>query len=369
MKRQFLYGLIGILAFSTIGIAQFKIKIPKIKKKLKAPKVSDVKKSAGGARGKNRQMVIDDGFTFFEAKPVKSERIEKYRGYIAKGWTLKGYLRAFGTFPDDSGFRMVVSQNGKAVAKYACLVKPHRKAESPVKAVKNSPDDDYMMTKNACGGKAKTFVKKPGKYDVQVYAVNGDTDEETLLRKYKIDVREAKKTRPGGVPGVSDFYIQRHAEAPVAILFLRPTRGGNYAKRNYHGINAGSTLIGEIDIYINAATKRNSLEFSETPKVRCSVNGKRVRFLNKGHVRPKAMRGDSAIMALDGKPRKYMGFYNYRLNLPILFTANRNTTPNNQNPSFERNSGTWECQLRDGMETVRTFKWTVGSSGMPTELF
>ena len=367
MNRSIIYGIVTILLLSTVVAAQFKIKIPKIKKK-KIPKVGkDIGKSAGMSKGKNRQMLIDDGFTFFEATPVKSERIAKYRGYIAKGWTLKGYFRAFGTFPDSSGFKMVVSQSGKSLVTYSCLAKIHRKAESPVKAVKNSPDDDYMMTKNSCGGKAKTFVKKPGKYDVQVYAINGDTDEETLLRKYKIDVREAKKTRPGGVPGVSDFYIQRHAEAPLAILYLRPTRGGNYAKRNYHGINAGSTLIGEIDIYINAVTKRNSLEFSEIPAVRCSVNGKRVRFLNKGHIRPKAMRGDSAILARDGKPNEYMGFYNYRLNLPILVNTNRNTSMSNQNPSFQSYKGDWNCQLRDGMETVRTFKWTVGGNGMPTE--
>ena len=366
MKKTIISGLVTILFLSTVATAQFKIKIPKIKKP-KVPKVSEkVNKSVGSTKGKNRQMVIDDGFTFFEAKPVKSERIAKYRGYIAKGWTLTGNFRAFGTFPDNSGFKMVVAKNGKALAKYMCVAKVHRKADSPVTSVRNSPDDDYMLTGGRCGGKEKTFVKSPGKYDVQVYAINGDTDEETLLRTYKIDVHEAKKIRPGNVPGVSDFYIQRHAEAPLAILYLRPPQK-NYAKPNYHQINAGSTLIGEVDIYINVATTRNRLEFSEIPAVRCFVNGKRVRFLNKGHSRPKAMRGDSAIYARNGKPTEYMGFYNYRVNVPILVKSSRGTTADNQNPSFERYKGDWRCQLRDGMETVRTFKWTIGSDGMPVE--
>ena len=69
--------------------------------------------------GKNRQMVMDDGYTFFDATPV-TEYSEKNRGDIAKGWTMTAYLRAFGTYPNNSGFNVVVSKNGKALSKMYC---------------------------------------------------------------------------------------------------------------------------------------------------------------------------------------------------------------------------------------------------------
>ena len=46
--------------------------------------ISTLQMSAQSGGAKNRQDVLDDAYTFFEAKPVK-ERSEKYRGYIAKG--------------------------------------------------------------------------------------------------------------------------------------------------------------------------------------------------------------------------------------------------------------------------------------------
>ncbi len=100
MKKITLYTTLTILILSTFAAAQFpKIKIPKIKKP-KIPKIDKnigenvVSKNVGSSKGSNRLMVIDDGYTFFPGRePVKSERIEKYRGYIAKGWTLKSSRR------------------------------------------------------------------------------------------------------------------------------------------------------------------------------------------------------------------------------------------------------------------------------------
>lgn len=364
MKKSILYGLAAILFLSTFANAQFKIKIPKIKKKKISKVRKDIGKSIGISTGKNRQMVIDDGFTFFEATPVKV-RSPKTRGYVAKGWTLTGNLRAFGTFPDDSGFKMVIAKNGKALATYLCKGKVQRKAESPIPRIKNSPDDDYMATTTGtwCGRKENIVVKSAGKYDVQVYAINGDSDKETLLRTYKIDVREAKKIRPGGVPGVSDFYIQRHAEAPVAMLYLRPGLGSGYVKHDYHQIKKGTTLKGNVDIYFNMAMEDNLMDFSNVALVRCFVNGKRVKFTNKGQVKHAAMRSDKAKYERDGKPTERLGFYNYWINLPIEWRANGT----NNNPNMERLSGDWKCQLRDGIETIRTFKWTVGRNGFPQE--
>jgi hypothetical protein len=325
--------------------------------------VSTFQINAQSGAAKNRQDVMDDGYTFFEADPVK-ERSEKYRGDIAIGWTLNSYLRAFGTYPDNSGFKIEVLKGGSVVATYKCQAKIHRKEESPVRAIKNSPEDNWMST-NTGGNCAdnKTMIKTAGKYDVKIYVINGATDEEKLLRSYKIDVRESKNTRPGGVPGVSDFYIQRHAESAVAILYLRPGRGSGYAREGYYQINSGTTLKGNIDIYFNVALAQSGLEFDGVPYIRCKVNGKPLSFTNKGQVKDASQRGDQAKAQISGQPLYRLGFYQYWLNLPIEWKADGS----DNNPNMEKLAGEWEIELRSGMETVRTFKFTVDNKGYPVE--
>lgn len=71
MKWDLLFGLATILFFANIGAAQFpKIKVLNIKTTKSPTTADEVKNKTSMSAGKNRQMVIDDGFTFFDAKPV-----------------------------------------------------------------------------------------------------------------------------------------------------------------------------------------------------------------------------------------------------------------------------------------------------------
>jgi hypothetical protein len=361
MKKHIIYLVITILFLSTFAAAQFpKIKIPTVKTP-KLPKVDkNIGSSVGMSGGKNRQNVMDDGFTFFEAEPVK-EYSDKYRGEISKGWTMTAYLRAFGTYPNNSGFNVVVGKNGKALSKMYCEGKSYRKAEDFAPGAKTAPDDDYLSS--SCYDKKK-FVAESGIFDVQVFIVNGDTDEEKLLRNYKIEVKEAKKIRPGNIPGVTDYFIQRHAEAPASILYLRPSKStGNNVKHDYHNTAGSTTLKGNVEILFNVALTERSIQFSGVPSVRCSVNGERVNFQSNGEVKDASIRGDTVIWERDGKAPQFLGFYQYWLNLPIEWNGGGGTS----NPDMTKKTGKWECELRNKNETVRKFKWTVGSDGFPQE--
>ena len=367
MKKNIVFSILAVFFLSTFAAAQFpKIKIPTVKTPKLPAGAEQAKNGVGMSGGKNRQNVMDDGFTFFEATPV-TEYNDKSSGYISKGWTLTANLRAFGTFPNNSGFKIEVAQNGKALATYTCQGKVHRKAESPVREVKNAPDDDSMSTETGgtCGGSKDVFVKGPGKYDVNVFTINGSNDNETAVRTYKINVHEAKMTRPGNVAGPSDFYIQRYAESPVAILYLRPGLGTGRVKGDYHEKGPGTTLKGNVDIYFSIAKNENSngAGFAGVPYVRCTVNGQAVNFQNNGEVKDASMRGDKAEYKRDGKPTEYIGFYSYWINLPINWRGNGGTG----NPNMESQTGEWKCDLRDGVKTVRTFRWNVGSDGFPKE--
>ncbi len=369
MKKSIIYGVITILILSTFATAQFpKFKIPKITKP-KIPKIDknigeNVGKDVGSSKGSNRQMVIDDGYTFFEAEPVK-ERSEKYRGFVAKGWTLKSSLRAFGTYPDSSSFKVVVEDNGKAVATYGCLASLYyRKAGNPSPNVRNSPIDDYLTVGNCTDG--KLFIKEPGKYDVKVSVVNGDTDEETALRTYKIDVRELKTTRPGNVPGVSDFYINRHAETAAAILYLRPSGlQDSFTKASsgyFPKAVGGGSRIGNTDIYFNVSLDRYQLDLSR-PHIRCFVDGERVNFKNKGNISTAPVRSEVGVKAHHSKPGEYISFYEHGINMPFGRSDQKDLSELN----LADYPGQWECQLRSNVETIRTFRWTVGSDGYPVE--
>ncbi len=105
------------------------------------------------------------------------------------------------------------------------------------------------------------------------------------------------------------------------------------------------------------------MNFSGIPKVRCSVNGARQKFVNGGTVKERSVLGDSAKWERDGKPTEYLGFYNYVINMPIQWKASGQS----ENPDMTSLSGNWECELRDGTETIRTFRWTVGNDGFPVE--
>ena len=58
-----------------------------------------------------------------------------------------------------------------------------------------------------------------------------------------------------------------------------------------------------------------------------------------------------------------LGFHQYWMNLPIEWKANGT----NGNPNMEKLAGDWVVELRSGMETVRTFKFTVDAKGYPVE--
>lgn len=360
MKKNIIYLVITTLFLSTFVAAQF----PKIPKIPQIPKIDkNIGSSVGMSGGKNRQNVMDDGFTFFDARPV-TERSDKYNGDVSKGWTMRAHLRAFGTFPKNSGFNVVVSKNGKVLSKMYCEGKTYRKSEDQDPRTKNSPDDDYLMTDPSSGCyDEKKFVAESGNFDVQVFTVNADTDEEKLLRTYKIEVKEAQKIRPGKLPGITDYFIQRHAEAPASILYLRPSTGSGGVKHGYQNINGGSYLKGNVDIFFNVAITTSAIEFSGTPYVRCSVNGERVKFDNEGQVNESSVRGDSVKWERDGKAPQFLGFYQYWINLPIVW----NGQGQSGNPDMTRKTGNWECELRNKNEIIRKFKWTVGSDGFPVE--
>lgn len=166
-----------------------------------------------------RQGVVDDGFTWFEA--VNGEALGPNNSPVSTGWYLKSLIRVFGEYSNRSAFKVVVTKGGKTIAATRCETGMFiREADSV--------DESFMVT-GECSRK-DTATKETGVFDVQVFTVNGDTDEEKLVRTYKIDVRTVNRVRSGQEAGLAppQYYINRHAEAPVSFMFLRPRENYDY---------------------------------------------------------------------------------------------------------------------------------------------
>ena len=153
-KKSLALSALLFLAFSVNG--QFQVKLP-----MKPGKENFGVKTPFN---ENRQMVMDDGFTFFDAEPVKG-RNAKNTGDIDVGWYLKPSLRLIGTFPDNSGFRVEIKKSGKIVANFACISWIYKKENDIELKIKKKTGDfaDYMQVRS-CSNE-KDAVKEIGQMD------------------------------------------------------------------------------------------------------------------------------------------------------------------------------------------------------------
>jgi hypothetical protein len=218
-----------------------------------------------------------------------------------------------------------------------------------------------------------TATKEIGLLDVKVFTVNGDTDEEILARTYKIDVRSVNRVRSGQEAGLSPplYYVNRHAEAPVSFMVLRPREYVGYLDSRSSPDRLGAN---HVEFYF-------SLSPSEVGKtlphgyMRCSVNGKRLTMpgpegyadqaissvqqsyvvIYQDRIAPKYQRGTEY--------RDEIGFRTVKLQAPLTWGERRNRETNRL--ALEDNPGSWECSLMNNGEIWRTWRFTIGSNGRP----
>jgi hypothetical protein len=212
---------------------------------------------------------IDDGFTWFEAasfqEPVGGTRTDL-------GWALKSTIRLMGEHPRRSAFKITVSRAGKPLATTRCEGYPEESRWTSIK----------FFWVFECS-KKETAIKELGKFDVQIAFVNGDTDAETPLRNYKIEVLKADRVTGPTMKPIADapqYYISRHPEAPASILFLRPegkfTYVGNSGNSAHHGAGAN-----EVEIYFSLSpSKEGTGTYMRNNYLRCTVDGKPLEMQN-----------------------------------------------------------------------------------------
>jgi hypothetical protein len=308
-----------------------------------------------------RQDVIDDGFTWFEA--VNGEALGGNNIPYSTGWYLRINLKVFGEYPTRSALKVVVSRAGKPVATTRCETGRYSNTTGAL-------DESYMNTVE-CWRK-DTATKEIGLFDVMIYTVDGATDEEKLVRKYKIDVKMVNRVRSGQEAGLSPplYYINRHNEAPVSWVHLRPREYAGYLAR----ISAPERLgANHVEFYF-------SLSPSEVGKnlphgyMRCSVNGKRIVMEGPDGFADQAISSREMFYTVTHQDRiapRYVrgteyqdeiGFHVVRVLAPLTWGERRNRW--DPRPALDDNPGNWECSLMNNGEVWRTWRFTV-ANGRP----
>lgn len=309
----------------------------------------------------DRSAVVDDGFTWFEA--VNAETLVGNGIPVSIGWMLKSHVRIFGEYPNRSAIKLVVSRAGKPVATTRCETDSYHKSANDI-------DESYMWT-NDCWRK-DTATKEIGNFDLQVIAVNGDTDEEKLVRTYKIEVRKVSRIR-GSVtnpePAPDQYYIPRHAEAPVSFMFLRPTGYIHYFDWGSRPERSGANLV---EFYFNLSPSEIGKDLPHG-YMRCSVNGKRLSLPGPMPYADQALSTairNFAVIQTDRLAAEFkrgteyrdeIGFRMVKLKAPLTWGSVRDTN----RLALEDYPGNWECSLMNNGEVWRTWRWTIGSDGRP----
>lgn len=309
-----------------------------------------------------RQDVIDDGYSWFEASNV--EGLGANNQPVSLGWYLTSYVRILGGYPGRSAIKLVVSKAGKTIATTRCEVGRYSNTTGAL-------DESYMQTED-CWRK-DTATKEIGVFDLQVYAVNGQTDEEKLVRTYKIDVRTINRVRSGQESGLAppQYLIQRHNEAPVSWMFLRPREYVGYLAKGSRPERRGAN---HVEFYYSLSPDEKGKELPHG-YMRCSVNGKRLVMPGPDGYADQAIshveRSFSLIYQDRIAPRFHrgteyqdeIGFRVVRLAAPLTWGNKRDHDTNRL--AIEDYPGSWQCDWMNNGEVWRTWRFVISPNGRP----
>lgn len=308
-----------------------------------------------------RQDVVDDGFTWFEA-PMAETNTGPNQSPVSQGWMLKSYVRIFGEYPSGSKIKFVVSRGGKTTGTTLCDTVQYHKTSRDL-------DDSYMWT-NDCWQKGSA-TKETGMFDVGVFTVDGATGAERLARTYKIDVRPISRVPSGQQPGSAPpaYMINRHNEAAVSFMYLRPTNYIPYFDHAQRPERSGQNQV-ELHFSVSPPDVMNALPATTFS---CTVDGKPLLLPGPGEYATEANMKyvqNAFVVYQDRLAPKFkagipheekMWFQMVRILVPLSWGGDRRSN----RLLMENYPGNWQCKIEKNGEVWRTWRWTIGRDGRP----
>lgn len=302
-----------------------------------------------------RQDVVDDGYTWFEA-PSAATNTGPNGAPVHQGWMLKSYVRIIGEYPAGSKIKFVVSKAGRPVGTTLCDTVQYHKTARDI-------DESYMWT-NDCWQKPSA-TKETGAFDVAVYA------GEKLVRTYKINVRPINRVPSGQQPGTAppEYMIDRHNEAAVSFMYLRPTNYIPYFDYAQRPERSGQNQV-ELHFSVSPPDMMNALPATTFA---CTVDGKPLTLPGPGEYATEANMKyvqNAFVVYQDRLAPKYkagipyeekMWFQMVRILVPLSYGGDRRSG----RLLLEDHPGKWQCTISKNGAVWRTWRWTIGSDGRP----
>jgi hypothetical protein len=265
------------------------------------------------------------------------------------------------SMPQHSSFKIVVTKTGQPQATIRC------EGGIPVVPV-NQARPSFLPMTGHCYDDTQ-LVKGEGKFGVAIYFVNGDDDSGRLVRNYEIEVHKVDRVR-GSVtnpqPDVPNYYVSRHSEVLSSIIYLRPAGADPYV------IDTRPRTFGEnrVEIVYNSSTTDEGQQIGgEYSFLRCTVDGQKIELKNDKVLNNRPTSRDYQEIQTDRlapefkrgtEYRDEINFRQYYVVLPL--TWGRQGMYQNYT-KLEEHPGRWECTYREGVNVVRTWRWTVGPDG------
>ena len=319
MMRQYVGFLFILGSFVTFAGAQFPVNVSRIT----VPKAQPPRSENAAVNSRARSigpggLVLDDSETDFTAETVTANHKDI-------GWNLRPSLKMLGDVPPRSAFRLVVKKGAKELYTHRCEV-------TTIKQDVNQARTCYDR---------KAAIAETGPLDVLVYFVDGDTDQEKLLRTYKIDVR--KVTKINDLP--PDYYIPRYGDLAVAYL------------SDSQNVLFFSTFFSPVDNVSNV--------FGGYPFLRCTVNGTPIAY---EYSTVSFRHGPVFAAERSGKKedrsvyRDKIRFDRIFMQLPLALNANSNK----DYYDVRKHPGLWKCSIMSNSDRTifRTFSFEVASGSI-----
>jgi hypothetical protein len=290
-------------------------------------------------------LALDDGTLWFEAESVE-DTVAGAR--VDRGYYLKSWVRVWGRLPADSAVVFTYSQNGRQLARVRCTV--------DIPGFDRDPAFAHVRIGN-CYDRA-ALITVTGDVQVEIKAVNGATDAETVLATRTVNVQRVAQVG-GGVPPRArpdNYYVSHHGRIMDSVLFWQSYNHNDEFAWSYvdHGI--GGSLVGML-VAFNANDTISDPVIADF-SVRCQVNGQP--FTTEGSPIPantsnvRSTRLHRSYLppgSTGGTAIQVMRYVHMQVQMPFRSTHLRD------------HPGRWTCDLRSNGKNVRRWAWTVAANG------
>lgn len=292
-------------------------------------------------------IALDDGTLWFsvdsQQDSVNGRRID--RGYIPHA-----NVRVWGAFPAESAVVLTYSQRGQQLGRVRCAMHiPGFERDLPFShgVVSDCYDRGVSLTAT-------------GDVQVELRAVNGLTDAETVLATRVMNVQRVAHSLGGTppMPGADSFYVSHHSQVIDSVLnWASFTDNDSYAN-TYVDNGLSGTLVSVLMTF--NGTDESAANALNDLSVRCQVNGQpltpqnsplpantsqlQYQLFSRGFTPPG---GGGGVQQEAWKDRQIT------VQLPFRSTDMR------------ARPGRWTCDLRSNGRNLRRWAWTVASNGVP----